>query len=718
MNPLVALQRIRQDGIRISWERVRYRLGARSKRQKALRSLADRGRSGARVQEEFAHALGVPEDALLDPVLRLDAELCARGMPGSTAAETAQKLAEAMPELAEAVVARAESIARGDMQWLAPTLPNFEGPLDWHIALGGESPGSWPLLPVDEIEEAGEHAPGDMRLTWELNRHQFLPLLSMAGRFTGDGRHLDTLVDLLRHWMESNPLGKGIHWLHAQETALRMKAWIWARGLAGDAMPWTPSDQIRFHATLWAHADHAWTTRSISPDRNNHALTELLALDLHCAAMPSSPLAQRMGEAIHQATTEEILRQFWEDGAPGEGSIGYHLFTLESGAEWHAHRAALGLPTPQPVRDRLREMTRFAAAMIRPDGTWPRIGDVDDGRGFLLQPDPMDRIGAITAACGLFHVPPPLHPARSAPSFWLGAQEATSPPAEISESTHQTFVQAGLSVERTRQPACHLVHAAGPSESRPGVSLGHLHADGPSLTWWVDGHAILVDPGTGVYGGPLERRVEFRRTSSHSSIQIDAQDRFDIQSLRFGVERPPMASPVRFDSGEGWSIHESSIAASRSGSTRQISLTRSVVHLPTLPALVIIDRAVGPGCHSIWRHLHFGVQHLERDGARSTLRGPEGMTLFEVEAQGSPAIQRINAPRSPRYGVLERGEALRFEQKEAELPWSGALVLAPPGFDWDDALPDRWTLRLEQGVAAQIHLREGRVEKVTWEVPE
>lgn len=716
MNPLVALHRIREDGFRIAWERMRYRFRGRTRRLEALRTIAQQGRDGTPIEPAFARALGVREDELAQRVAELDAELCARGMAGSDGGAIAQGLRESMPDVVTGVVARADAIAAGDMRWLAPGLPDFQGNIDWHVAVGGARDNRWPIVPIDQIQEADEESPGDIRRTWELSRHQYLPLLSMAWLFTGETRHLTALVDIWRAWMEANPFGKGIHWLHAQEAALRMKAWIWARGLAGAAMPWTPTDEIRFHANLWAHAEHAWNTRSASPDRNNHALTELLALDSYCAAMPSAPLAKRSGQAIHGAASEEILRQFWENGAPGEGSVGYHLFTLESATEWCAHRDALDLPTSPSVKQRLSAMTEFAVAMMRSDGSWPRIGDVDDGRGFLLQHDPGDRMGAVTAACLLFEVDPPPESADCAESSWLGIEASVPASVEPSRNAQQHFVEAGFSIERSSgEHACHLVVSAGPSAFRPGVSLAHMHADGPSMTWWIDGRPILIDPGTGMYGGPLSRRTLFRQTAAHSTIEVDGADRFDVTSSRFGVERPPAAAPMTITSGSGWSLHESNVSAARSGQAAEVMLTRWVVHLPSLPALLIIDRARGAGTHTIRRHLHLGDTHLELQKDRAVLRDSEGVSLLDVHARSPASLQRKSSPRSPRYGIVDTGDSLCFEEEDVALPWVGAILLGPPGFTWNWVNGERCSLALEGGRMIHIHLQDWRPIAVEWE---
>ena len=716
MNLLRALKRLREDGIQITLERVHHRLRGRVRRNAQIQRIANEGRSGGSYETAFARALGVPEKDLGSQVAILDAELCASALPGNDPAWIADQLKREMPHQVDEVIERAKAITRGDMRWLGHGLPDFQGVIDWHVALGAGENAQWPLLPIDQIHEAAENTPGDIRQTWELNRHQPLLFLPMAFLFTGDPQHLEALQELLRSWMDANPWGRGIHWMHAQETALRMKSWVWARRLAGDHMPWTETERTRFHAALWAHADHAWSTRTTSPDRNNHALTEILALDGYCASMPSSPLARQHGPEIHLAAEAEILRQFWEDGSPGEGSVGYHLFTLESATEWATLRRTRGLHTSERVLQRLDAMTGFAAAMIRPDGSWPRIGDVDDGLGMLLQPTPEDRRDPLTAACRAFGVAPPSSSRGSMTCWWLGLQAAEDE-EEKQRPSHTTsrFLQTGLAVDRIHlERSSHLVFCAGPSAFRRGVSLAHLHADSPSMTWWVEGQTVLTDAGTGCYGGLLSDRTRYRETAAHSSLQVDGADRFDVTSLRFGVERPPESSPVQLFAGDGWTLFESQLPAARSGPTAPLRLTRRVLHLPSLPALLILDRCTGEGSHDLRRSLHFGDLSLTLKEDMATLHNADGHLIFQVSSDPSTTFHAVRAPRSPRYGVHETGASLRLETPRASLPWNGSLLLAPPQYTMDWKGLEKCTIMQAGHALLSVLLQDEQPYAVEW----
>ena len=170
-----------------------------------------------------------------------------------------------------------------------------------------------PAIPLD--------AAGDVKLIWELNRHQF-----------------GVTRDMVDDWRAQNPVGFGINWVSAMEVALRLIAWV-----------------ELFGRQEWM-ADHARFIRhNLSSDwvpRNNHLIAEAAALSLWDGT-PHPWLRQAADE------------QFFSDGVHREQSVAYHHFVT------HLFQIA-GLPQPQALA--------YLGAIRQPDGSLPNVGDNDDGR--------------------------------------------------------------------------------------------------------------------------------------------------------------------------------------------------------------------------------------------------------------------------------------------------------------------------------------------------
>ena len=66
---------------------------------------------------------------------------------------------------------------------------------------------------------------GNIKLVWELGRHQHLIPLAVAYACSGDTRYRDAVTQQIEGWIKANPFGLGVHWCSALEVALRLTAW-------------------------------------------------------------------------------------------------------------------------------------------------------------------------------------------------------------------------------------------------------------------------------------------------------------------------------------------------------------------------------------------------------------------------------------------------------------------------------------------------------------
>src|SRR4051812_46044587 len=108
----------------------------------------------------------------------------------------------------------------------------------WHFE--PRARGFWPRIDARRVVSA---APDDFdpRTTWELNRGHGWVVLARAYAATHDARFRDRLVDELRSWRRSNPVGVGINWVSAMEAAIRIHAFAWIAALLRsdrDAAAW------------------------------------------------------------------------------------------------------------------------------------------------------------------------------------------------------------------------------------------------------------------------------------------------------------------------------------------------------------------------------------------------------------------------------------------------------------------------------------------------
>jgi heparinase II/III-like protein len=451
-----------------------------------------------------------------------------RFFPGASEPDVARKAGE-FPGHRDAVVSAADAAISGRFDLLGYAGLSFGDPVDWHLdPLSGRRA---PLVHWSRIDVLDPSVVGDSKVTWELNRHQWLVGLGQAYRLTGDERYAGAAARAFEHWLRANPPGIGINWASSLEASLRIISWCWTLVLIRDSEVLSPA---RFEAALqavWIHAAHVERHLSTYFSPNTHLTGEALGLFYAGVLFPELRPAARWRATGLRLLVAESRRQVHADGVHFELSTCYQRYMLET----HLHLLVLArrnaVPVPAEVEEHARLMTDFLVAVRRPDGTVPQIGDGDGGDLMpLARRGPEDLRGVFATAAALWGRPDHAWAAGGpAPeTLWMlgdAGQEAwralqPSPPVLPAS---RLFPNAGYVVMRSGWDADshQLVFDAGPMGCP--LTAGHGHADLLSIQCAAFGETFLVDPGTGSYVNEDGWRSFFRGTAAHSTVTVDGE---------------------------------------------------------------------------------------------------------------------------------------------------------------------------------------------------
>ena len=224
---------------------------------------------------------------------------------------------------------------------------------------------------------------GDHKVVWELNRHQHLVTLAQGWLLSGEPRFARGLADQLVAWMDANPPKSGMNWASSLEVSFRAIAWLYALGLAGEALP--PPVVRRMLGMLQLHARHLEHYPSTWFSPNTHLTGE--ALGLHCLgrALPCFAAAPGWRDRGLAVLRREAERQVLPDGVYFEQATYYHRYTTDFYSHLLLAHDAAGEPRPAWLLDLLKRLYEHLLAIRRPDGSWPLIGDDDGGRLLCLK---------------------------------------------------------------------------------------------------------------------------------------------------------------------------------------------------------------------------------------------------------------------------------------------------------------------------------------------
>jgi Heparinase II/III N-terminus len=115
----------------------------------------------------------------------------------------------------------------------------------------------------------------DIRISWELSRFQYLPIIAKAYVLTGDQVYLDTICTHIADWIARNPFLYGPQWVNAMEVAIRAINWIATFDLIKNSLSESVSKQLI--TALYQHMlyiEHRW--EYYDSRTNNHYITNLV----------------------------------------------------------------------------------------------------------------------------------------------------------------------------------------------------------------------------------------------------------------------------------------------------------------------------------------------------------------------------------------------------------------------------------------------------------
>jgi hypothetical protein len=534
------------------------------------------------------------------------------------------------PEL----LALAHQLIDREFEWIRDPRSGYLWPLDYHRDIK--------LMRSDG---------SDIRIVWELNRLGHFITLGRAYTHTKDERFTIAFLQQLRSWSEANPHGRGPNWTCAMEVALRAVNLIAARELFRES----PQLDAPFLLKLFQqHGNYIRRNLEFSyVATSNHYLSDVAGLLWLGVMVPEL----RDADSWRNFGLEELLRemdkQVLPDGADFESSTGYHRFVTELFLYSFLLCRENGIEIDRKYWRKLRSMLLYIRGYLRPDGFAPLIGDTDGGQFLPLQQRRADDHAYLLES---------------------GAEVFNDPTLRAPQIASTAFPHAGTYIMR-HDDLYLCFNASGAGINGRG---SHGHNDALSIEVFAGGVAFIIDPGTYVYTGDLQRRHEFRSTAYHSTVKID------------GVEQNTIDRDAPFVIGDearprvlSWETNSDTdkIVAEHYGYQR---LKNPVIHRRTVifnkpeRSWLIEDEFLGEAVdHDFEVRFHFapGLK-VNTDETNLEIRDPNTDLTLHVRSlslSGSPALEQQFTSRN--YGEMHESftACWRFSGPPRKLTWKLSL---------------------------------------------
>jgi len=534
--------------------------------------------------------------------------------------------------------------------------PDFQ--FNWHCDYK-----SGKLAPIRFAPSVNTREPrvvGDIKYTWEVNRHQHLSALVFSGQ--PDAGRL--AADALRSWLSANPYLVGVNWSSSLEVALRLISWAFLYPALRSTLETDTPFRQAFEASIHLHMRRIRRNLSLFSSANNHLIGELVGLYCGCICFPWWTSCKVWGAFAKAALEKEALLQFAPDGVNREQAVSYQLFTLELLLLALAVGESSGDGFSAQFRERVRAAVDFLRNLATRTGDLPFYGDSDEGRGFLVSNQDSSFHVVMELAGRLLKEPEFLGivtKATVAARALLPATPEAAPPQSRGRQRGSVYRAGGIAVLNGID--FKLVMDFGPLGYLR--TAAHGHADSLSIWLAVDEQYLLVDAGTYAYHTHPPWRTYFRGTAAHNTVRVDGLDQ-SVMAGRFLWGTRAAAGLVNFEEHTGmWSLE-----AQHNGYTR---LRDPVVHRRRIDcckgnlAIRIEDTLACDSSHEVELHWHLHEDAEVTESAQAAIVGFRGRQIrFETctEGFGLRVVRAGEEPilgwRSPSFGVKIPISTLRF----------------------------------------------------------
>lgn len=411
----------------------------------------------------------------------------------------------------------AENILEGKIQFFSYQMYDLGETYDWLT-----NPDSGYKYDISkhwtEVEDYNKEA-GDIKYVWEKSRFSFIyTIIRYDYHFNED--HSDFIFKEVEDWMFANPINMGPNYKCSQEISLRILNWIFALYFYKHSKYLTEELFRKILHSIYWQLHHVYQNINFSriAVRNNHAITETLALHLVSMLFPQFPNAEKWAKKGKKWFEKEVEYQIYKDGTFLQFSMNYHRVVVQL-LTWAIRITDLNKNKYNSiVYDRAYKSVNFLyQCQEDSNGFLPNYGSNDGALFFKLSNNnyrdykpQLDALHFILTGESLYKNQ--IFEDRS----WYGDGTNLKHEAIKRQFGLIEFNVGGYYLIRESQTFTFI--RCGNHKDRPA------HADNLHIDVWYKGQNVLVDGGTYKYNTDDENLKLFMGTASHNTVMLDNND--------------------------------------------------------------------------------------------------------------------------------------------------------------------------------------------------
>jgi len=359
---------------------------------------------------------------------------------------------------------------------------------------------------------------GDIKYVWEKSRFSYL-LTIMRYDYHFNEDHSPFVFAEIENWIDENPINQGPNWKCSQEISLRIFNWMYLLTFYKNADALTEPLWDKIQNTIYWSLHHVYHHINFSriAVRNNHAVTETLALALSEILFPFMLETKKWSKKGRNWLEQEIEYQIYDDGTFLQFSMNYNRVLVQLLSLGIAVSEKNKQPFSINFYSRAYKTLNFLYQCLQKEnGFLPNYG-ANDGALFFPLTDceyrdyrpQLNTLHYILTGENLFE-----NIEIQEDSFWVKNYRSSKQFFKKIEQKEGTiaFDIGGYYICRTEYSFTFV--RCGNHKDRPS------HADNLHLDVWVKGINILRDSGTYKYNTDNNLVDYFAGTRGHNTVLV------------------------------------------------------------------------------------------------------------------------------------------------------------------------------------------------------
>jgi hypothetical protein len=371
---------------------------------------------------------------------------------------------------------------------------------------------------------------GDIKYVWEKSRFSYL-LTIMRYDYHFNEDNSDFVFAEIESWIDLNPINQGPNWKCSQEISLRIFNWMYLLTFYNNAVALTEPlwDKIQ-NVIYWSlhHVYHHIDFSRIAV-RNNHAITETLALTASELFFPFIPQTKKWAKEGRKWFEQEVNYQVYNDGTFLQFSMNYHRVLIQLLSFGISFTEKNEKPFSKLVYDKAYKSLNFLYQCTQlENGFLPNYGANDGALFFPFSENQyrdyrpqLNTLHLILTGEKLFELKKIQEDVQ-----WVRTENL--PKYKFKKLTHEkgviSFKKGGYYICRTETSFTFI--RCGSHKDRPS------HADNLHVDVWVKGKNILRDSGTYKYNTENEIVNYFTGTKGHNTVVVNNESQM-LKGRRF-----------------------------------------------------------------------------------------------------------------------------------------------------------------------------------------